>query len=74
MQHLEGIFIHWTRQIQEVVAGDDSSVSDDADPIAELGFWQMRQKDLVGLLQQLKTKGDPRSMSSCVCSDSVPLC
>ncbi|CAG9464381.1 unnamed protein product [Pedinophyceae sp. YPF-701] len=55
VQRLEATVIHWTRQIKEVVNNlDNSDLSDDAGPLAEIEFWRARSKDMSSIQQQLE--------------------
>lgn len=55
VQRLESCVIHWTRQIKEVVNYlDNSEISQDAGPLAEIEFWRSRNRDLSGIRRQLE--------------------
>jgi len=52
------IIIHWTRQIKEVLGGQESLESTEGDgPLEELEFWRARCEDLSGLTKQLDQPG-----------------
>ena len=61
VQRLESTLIHWTRQIKEVVnRQDDGEDAEDAGPLAEVRFWEMRCEDLSGIHEQLERDGVKR--------------
>ena len=50
--------IHWTRQIKEVLASQDSlETSSSSGPLEEIEFWRARCEDLSGLTSQLGQPG-----------------
>ena len=52
------IIIHWTRQIKEVLSGQESLDSMEGNgPLDELEFWRARCEDLSGLTKQLDQPG-----------------
>ncbi|CAD2220773.1 dynein heavy chain, axonemal [Angomonas deanei] len=54
VQRYESTVIHWTRQIKEVVGDrDNSSVSENAGPLEEIGYWKSRAHDLGNIRAQL---------------------
>ena len=58
VQRLESAVIHWTRQIKEVLAHQDTSVqSESAGPLEEIEFWRRRTVDLSGIREQLGLPG-----------------
>ena len=53
--------IHWTRQIKEVLAGQESLESKDGcGPLEEIEFWRAKCEDLSGLIRQLDQPGVQR--------------
>ena len=58
LQQLEGIAIHWIRQIKGVLNSHEHQISTDLQgPIEELRFWESRAADLSGILGQLQSEG-----------------
>ena len=52
------IIIHWTRQIKEVLSGQESLEGMEGNgPLDELEFWRARCEDLSGLTKQLDQPG-----------------
>ena len=50
--------IHWTRQIKEVLASQESlETADSSGPLEEIEFWRARCEDLSGLTRQLDKPG-----------------
>jgi dynein heavy chain len=56
VQQLEGIAIHWTRQIKGVLSSHERDISTDSEgPIEELRYWKSRAKDLSSISDQLQS-------------------
>ncbi|KAI5057584.1 hypothetical protein GOP47_0027599 [Adiantum capillus-veneris] len=54
IQRLESIVLRWTRQIKEVVRGQDRIIDMEASgPLEEVAFWRQRSFDLEGIRKQL---------------------
>ncbi|KAH7307448.1 hypothetical protein KP509_22G059200 [Ceratopteris richardii] len=54
IQRLESIVIRWTRQIKEVLRGQDRIIDvEDSGPLEEVAFWRKRSIDLEGIRTQL---------------------
>lgn len=50
--------IHWTRQIKELLASQESmEMADGSGPLEEIEFWRARCQDLSGLTKQLNQPG-----------------
>lgn len=61
---LEVVVIHWTRQIKEVLNGQESlEMTEGAGPLEEIQFWKARCDDLSGLTRQLGQAGVGRVVS-----------
>lgn len=53
--------IHWTRQIKELLGGQDATeTAENAGPLEEIAFWSSRCEDLSRLLTQLEKPGVQR--------------
>ena len=58
LDYLIVIIIHWTRQIKEVLGGQESLEGMEGNgPLDELEFWRARCEDLSGLTKQLDQPG-----------------
>jgi len=58
VHRLEVVMIHWTRQIKEVLASQESlETANSSGPLEEIEFWRARCEDLSGLTQQLDKPG-----------------
>ena len=52
------VVIHWTRQIKELLASQESmEMADSSGPLEEIEFWRARCEDFSGLTKQLDQPG-----------------
>ncbi len=52
------VMIHWTRQIKELLASQESmEMADSSGPLEEIEFWRARCEDLSRLTKQLNQPG-----------------
>lgn len=57
VQQLEGVAIHWIRQIKGVLNSYQHNIGlDHQGPMEELRFWEMRYEDLIGITAQLSSQ------------------